>query len=118
MTRILNVLPLAAAAALFAAPALAQTATRTDADTGAANVVVRYGDLRLGEPGAAAILERRIARAAADVCGGEPDIRDLDRQAPFKACRDGAINRAVGQLRVAGVFAPAHGEGISPLARR
>jgi UrcA family protein len=112
MNRLLTALPLAAAALLAAAPVLAQTA---DAAPG---VVVRFGDLKLDLPGDAAILERRVERAAADVCGGLPDARDLDRQVAFKACRDEAMDRAVGQLRLAGVLPPARGGGISPLARR
>jgi len=95
---------------LFASPALAQTET--------ASVVVRYADLKMDAPGALQVVERRIDRAAARVCGDQPDIRDLDRRVAFDACRADATHRAVSQLRATSAFAQAHGAGISPLARR
>ena len=111
MTRLLKVLPLVASAVVvFGAPALAQT--------DAPSVVVRYTDLNLDSPAAAGVLEQRIERAATAVCGGQPDLRELDRRRAFDDCRFVAIHRAVSQLRVAGVTLPAHGAGISPLASR
>jgi UrcA family protein len=117
MTRLLDTFCLAAASAamlaaaadvLIAAPSFAQTTS----------VVVRYNDLKMDAPGAADVLERRVAVAAADVCGGQPDIRDLDRRPAFDACRADATHRALAQLREARALAMADERGASLPSQR
>ena len=117
MTRLVDTFCLAAVAAavlaagadaLIAAPGFAQTTS----------VVVRYNDLKLDAPGAAQVLERRIQVAARQVCGGEPDIRDLDRRPAYDACRADAIQRALAQLQATRALALAHGRGGSAQTQR
>jgi UrcA family protein len=117
MTRLVDTFCLAAAAAaalaagadaLIAAPGFAQTTS----------VVVRYGDLKTDSPGASEVLERRIAVAARQVCGGEPDIRDLDRRPAYDDCRADATQRALSQLQATRALALAHGRWASPPAGR
>jgi UrcA family protein len=117
MTRLVDTFCLAAVAAavlaagvdaVIAAPGFAQTTS----------VVVRYNDLRLDAPGATEVLERRIAVAARDVCGGEPDIRDLDRRPAYDDCRADATQRALAQLQATRALALAHGRGAPPPAGR
>ena len=105
-------LAFASAAALYAAPALAQT------DEAAPAMTVRYGDLDLNAPAGARAMLQRIDVAAADVCGGMPDIRDPGRLAAFDRCRTAAAHRAVSEVDAPLVSAAAHGAGLSTLARR
>ena len=117
MTRLVDTFCLAAVAAamlaagadaLIAAPGFAQTTS----------VVVRYDDLKLGAPGAAEVLQRRIDVAARQVCGGEPDLRDLDRRPAYAACRADATQRALAQLQATRALALADGGGASLPAGR
>jgi UrcA family protein len=118
MTRLVDTFCVAAIAAaalaagvdaLITAPGFAQTTS----------VVVRYDDLKLDAPGATEVIERRIAVAARQVCGGQPDIRDLDRRPAYDACRADATQRALAQLQTTTrALALAHGRGVSPPAGR
>ena len=115
MTRFLTapVLCLAAAAMLScAAPVLAQTS-----DT-APSVLVKYGDLNIGAPAGAQVLLRRIEAAANTVCGGAPDIRELDQLATFEACRRSAAARAVTAIDSPMLSAMAHGGSPGSFAAR
>jgi len=105
MTRLVDTFCLAAAAAaalaagadvLIAAPSLAQTTS----------VVVRYDDLRMDAPAAVEVLQRRV-------CGGEPDIRDLERRPAYDGCRADATQRALVQFQTTRALALAHGRGAS-----
>ena len=98
----------AATDAAIAAPGFAQTAS----------VVVRYNDLKMDAPGASGVLQRRIEVAARQVCGGEPDIRDLDRRPAYDACRADATQRALAQLQTTRALALAHGRDVSSIAQR
>ena len=92
MTRFLTtpILPLAAAAMLScAAPVLAQTPDTVP------SVGVKYSDLNLGSQTGAQAMLKRIEAAATTVCGGAPDIRQLDRLASFEACRRSAVAKSV-----------------------
>lgn len=115
MTRFLvvPVLYLAAAVALScAAPALAQTSDTVP------SVSVKYGDLNLGSLAGARALLKRIEAAANTVCGGAPDIRQLDQLAGFEACRRSAIGRAVVAVDSPLLTAVAHGGNPASLAAR
>jgi UrcA family protein len=113
MTRLVDTFCLAAvAAAVLAAGADAVIAAPGFAQT--TSVVVRYNDLRLDAPAATEVLERRIAVAARQVCGGEPDIRDLDRRPAYDDCRADATQRALAQLQATRALALARGRGASP----
>ena len=106
MTRFLTtpVLCLAAVAALScAAPAVAQTS-----DT-APSVSVNYGHLNIGAPAGAQVLLKRIRTAANTVCGGAPDIRQLNQLASFEACRRFAVARVVAAVDSPMLTAMAHG---------
>jgi UrcA family protein len=92
MTRFLTapVLCLAVAATLScAAPVLAQTSDTVP------SVSVKYDGLNIGSPVGAQVLLKRIEAAANTVCGGAPDIRQLNQWASFEACRRSAVARAV-----------------------
>lgn len=117
MTRLVDTFCLAAiAAAMLAAGADALIAAPGFAQT--TSVVVHYDDLKLGAPGAAEVLQRRIDVAARQVCGGEPDLRDLDRRPAYAACRADATQRALAQLQATRALALAHGGGASLPAGR
>lgn len=119
MTRLLDKFCLAAAAAaVLAATADAVIAAPGFAQTDTASVVVRYNDLKMDAPGATQVLERRIETAATQVCGGQPDIRDLDRQVAFDRCRVDTTQLALSRLHVTRALALAHGRGDSPHAQR
>ena len=115
MTRFLTtpILCLAAAATLaYAAPALAQIADTVP------SVSVKYGDLNIGSRAGAQVLLKRIEAAANTVCGGEPDIRQLDQLASFEACRRSAIARAVAAADSPMLTGMAHGGSRASFAAR
>ena len=106
MTRMLFLMPLALGAAV---PAIGAeplpVATR--------NVVTADLDLSTGQGRAA--LDRRLARAAADVCGRAADI-DLDGRNAVRDCRTEALGQAriTAEQRIASVNA---GQAIEVAAR-
>jgi len=115
MTRFLTApaLRLAAAAMLsWATPVLAQTSDTVP------SVVVKYGDLNLGSPAGAKLLLKRIEAAANAACGGQPDIRELDKLANFKACRSSAVTRAVRAVNSPMLTAMANGGAPDSVAAR
>lgn len=57
-----------------------------------ASAKVAYGDLNLSSEKGRAILDRRIERAVANVCGGA--ARDLDTKAAIRACKTTAMKSA------------------------
>jgi UrcA family protein len=119
MTRLVDTFCVAAAAAAVlsgAADALILAPSLAEAQT--VSVAVRYDDLKMDTPAATEVLERRVAVAARQVCGGEPDIRDLDRRPAFDACRADATQRALAQLQTTRALALAHGRGVSLPAGR
>ena len=77
---------------LFAAalPAMADEAT---APAGR-QVTVSYADLDPASAAGAAVLQERIASAAREVCGPEPDIRDIKHYREFEACVVDSIGRS------------------------
>lgn len=115
MTRFLTipVLHVAATAMLsFAAPVLAQTTDTVP------SVSVKYGDLNLGSRAGAQVLLKRIETAANTVCGGAPDIRQLDQLASFDACRRSAVARAVVAVDSPMLTAMVHGGSPGSFAAR
>jgi UrcA family protein len=115
MTRFLTapVLCLAAAATLScAAPVLAQTSDTVP------SVSVKYGNLNLGSPAGAQLLLKRIEAAASTVCGGSPDIRQLDQWTSFEACRRSAVARAVVTVDSPMLTAMAHRRSPASFAAR
>ncbi len=87
--KIYSILLLIASATLaVAAPALAE-----DGALQSTKVSVVGLDMNSHEGAAKAM--KRIQVAAVDVCGGQPDIRQLDQQAAFESCRRVAVNNAV-----------------------
>lgn len=116
MTRFLfaSVASLAAAAAVLscAAPALAQTSASLP------SVAVKYTDLNIGSRAGAQALLKRIEAAANTVCGGAPDIRQLNQMASFEACRRSAVANAVVGVGSPMLTAVAHGDSPASFAAR
>jgi UrcA family protein len=107
------VLCLAAAATLSCAiPAVAQTSDTVP------SVTVKYGDLNIGSRAGAQVLLKRIDAAANIACGGEPDIRELNRVASFETCRRSAVARAVVAANSPMLTAMAHGGSPASFAAR
>ena len=48
--------------------------------------VVKYGDLNLAHAAGVEALNRRINLAAREVCGPEPDIREIGDSQTYRAC--------------------------------
>ena len=81
---------------LIAGPALAQT-VQTDGDA-PRRAAVSYADLNLNTADGRAVLMARIQRAAEQVCGPEPDSRDLKPLMAFRRCMSQAVNTAVAAI--------------------
>ena len=60
--------------------------------------VVSYADLNLNTADGRAVLMARIQRAAEQVCGPEPDSRDLKPLMAFRRCMSQAVNTAVAAI--------------------
>ncbi len=93
-----NLIPIITAGLVLiaAAPVFAQShVPSADAPP---SVKIVFADLDLNSREGAAAALRRIERAAVTVCGDEPDIRQLDRQAAFESCRREAVTGAVKSL--------------------
>jgi UrcA family protein len=56
---------------------------------------VSYAGLDLNTPAGQASLKARLSAAARDVCGPEPDNRDLRASMDFHACRKMALKAAL-----------------------
>jgi UrcA family protein len=93
---------------LISGRAVAQAIQNDEAPRKAA---VSYADLNLNTPGGQAVLVARIHRAAQEVCGPEPDSRDLKRLVPYRACMKQSVDTAVAAIpsasQVAGSAKPA-----------
>ncbi len=66
------------------------------ADT--ASVKVQTADLDLNTQAGAAVALRRIRAAANEVCGGQPDIGDLQPYADYRACMKATVDRTVAAI--------------------
>ncbi len=77
-------------------------------------VAVSYGDLNLSTSEGVLTLYRRIAAAANQVCGGNPDPRDRHAVVWSRVCRQAAMARAVqavGNPRLAALLTTRSGHG-------
>jgi UrcA family protein len=92
-------------AAMTAAPAFAAPAE--DMPTAA----VHFGDLDLKTSDGLARLNKRISRAAANICN-VGDLRDPKNFAAARDCREVALNRAAPEIELA-VAAAHRGEGYA-----
>jgi UrcA family protein len=108
--RTLSALILTASA--MAAPAYARPADDP------VSITVSYADLDIGHPAGAAILLRRVQAAAAQACGGAPDIRLLAETAAFERCRREAVNRAVAEVNSPLLTASAKARRVIQVAGR
>ena len=61
-------------------------------------VVVRYDDINVKQASGARILLARIDEAADNVCGPQPDIRQLGAWKSFRDCRKTAMDTAMASL--------------------
>jgi UrcA family protein len=57
-------------------------------------ITVSYADLDTSSPAGAAALQVRIASAAREACGPQPDIRDIKHYREFEACVVDSIGRS------------------------
>ncbi|MEM1196661.1 MAG: UrcA family protein [Pseudomonadota bacterium] len=81
----------------IATPVMAQS-------TDQARVVVPYADLDLKTPEGREALDRRLARAARDVCGAKPDLRNMRALSQYRECL-AASKKSYEEQRVAAVKA-------------
>ena len=103
MTTLYRLAALAAFTTLIAGPALAQPA-QTDGDA-PRRAVVSYADLNLNTAVGHAVLVARIQRAAEQVCGPEPDSRDLKPLMAFRRCMSQTVDTAVAAIPTASQLA-------------
>jgi UrcA family protein len=68
-------------------------------------VRVAITDVNLSNPKGIATLYRRLQQAAAEVCGHEPQIRELSQHAAWSKCVGTALDEAVVQVRSIGLAA-------------
>lgn len=61
-------------------------------------ISVSYADLDISHRAGAEALLQRIEVAASQVCGGQPDIRDLHQLAFYRACKKDAMDGAVASI--------------------
>jgi UrcA family protein len=62
---------------------------------------ISYADLDISRPEGAATLLSRLKTASRQVCGGKPDMRDLERTAAFDRCYKAAVGDAVAAVHSA-----------------
>jgi UrcA family protein len=100
------------------ATAIAAPDVGRSADPDVVSITVFIGDLNLRSQAGARIALRRIERAATSTCGGEPDIRRLDRWVIYRECMHSAVDQAVASLDSPIVTALYSGRdaGVEPLA--
>lgn len=87
------------------------------APAGEPQLTVGYGDLDLSGKSGAQVLIGRLDIAASQVCGGEPDMRDLQRMAIYRTCKHQAMDHAVATVGSPTVSA-LYGGGYPQLASR
>ena len=78
--------------------AFAAGASAEPVSTGESQETVSYGDLNLDHEAGAQILINRLRAAADRVCGGQPDLRDLDQLSLYRTCVTQAMDRAVASI--------------------
>jgi len=103
---------LLAAAAAAAAAAVAAPAAAAQAEE--ASVTIDFADLDLATDQGAARLDRRIRKAASDVCGPMASRSVVEVQS-IQRCRNGAISGAKGEVRT--LIAAAKQSGVQIAGR-
>jgi UrcA family protein len=68
-------------------------------------VRVGIADVNLSSPQGIATLYSRLRRAAHEVCGGEPDNRELERHTTWSKCVRAALDDAIVQVHSIGLAA-------------
>jgi UrcA family protein len=91
----------------------AQAGPAISPDPEIATAKVSLADLDLRSEAGAAVGLRRIEMASEKVCGGQPDVRLIQRQASYKACVAVTMDRAVTSLGSPRVTALYTGTGHS-----
>ncbi len=61
-------------------------------------VTVRFADVKLSDPSGIDTIYRRLQWAAHQVCGSEPQARELTLHAAWSRCVGTALDNAVGQV--------------------
>ena len=89
---------------IFAAAAILAPIAGFCADP-APQVRVTVADVNLSNPQGIATLYSRLRQAATEVCGHEPQIRDLNQHANWSKCVDIAHDDAVVKVRSIGLAA-------------
>ena len=59
---------------------------------------VSYADLNTASDAGMLILRHRIQAASRNLCGPEPDLRDLDRGVAYRTCVQQSVQRALDEL--------------------
>jgi UrcA family protein len=102
---IMNALLKVAALTLSLGMLAGHSARAEDASVAVSKVSVFYGDLDLTRQSGAGAFVSRVKAAAAQACGGRPDIRDLPAMDRFRRCvgdaTDGAMLSRPGMVAVA-----------------
>lgn len=99
-----TLLIVAASVAALAAPALASAKTVTTQDD-LRQVVVSFADLNLNTPTGQAQLQHRLRRAAMDVCGAQPDDKDMRAAGLYRGCVQQSIEAATAAVPAAKMVA-------------
>ncbi|HEY1926171.1 MAG TPA: UrcA family protein [Caulobacteraceae bacterium] len=84
------------ASALLLVAAPAASASAETAQTSSA--IVKYSDLNLSSHDGAKAMYQRLKMTARNLCGDEPDIRDIGAQASWRTCVNDSVDSAVGRL--------------------
>jgi UrcA family protein len=86
------------AALAFAASAHAAPAGSRSFEPDITSVRVSVADLNLGSRAGARTVLRRIHNAASEICGDEPETRQLGRAEKLRTCMKTTVDRAVVSL--------------------
>ena len=110
-------LPRLVAATILGTLTLGCAAVCVASDSGdVSHAVVKFGDLNLSSPDAAAVLYRRIRAAAYDVCGSfDTDIRDLPALSAQDTCVHNAVRNAVAKVNQPALSAIYNARNSDPL---
>ena len=93
-TSMLTVALGASALLLAAAPAVSVSAEPVQTSS----AIVKYSDLNLSSHEGAKAMYQRLKMTARNLCGDEPDIREIGAQASWRTCVNGIVDSAVGSL--------------------
>jgi len=96
---------IACACAILAAVAVASPGNAQSPAEKSHQLVVSFSDLDLSRTAGVETLLSRLSAASRQVCGGEPDVRDLAGRSDFKRCFTDAMDHAVAAVHVPAVVA-------------